>query len=111
MRLKNFIKALSGRAGRTFAGAPWLGINNPIFGWEYRVARDLDLMNITNFPKQNGVGKINNVAAQGWQPCLVIATSCDGYKVHMLFKRRKLFPKKMTWQDSMTIKREDDFDA
>lgn len=82
-----------------------------IFGWEYRVARDLDLMNVYNFPKCRGVAKINDAAAKGWEPCMVIQSDALAYRVHMLFRRRKLFPKTTSWDGLMTLKRDDDFDA
>ena len=105
------LRYLCRRLGYLLADLWWIFCYSPVLGWEYRVGVDLDLVNITNFPKTCGVRKINNVAARGWQPCLVLRTEAMGFKTTILFKRRKLFPVRMTWKDSLILKRDDSFEA
>jgi hypothetical protein len=70
------------------------GVEMRIFGFEYRVVKGLDFLNITTIPNHAGVEKVNNLAIQGWVPWLVLRSDAIGFKTDVMFRRRKWFHKK-----------------
>jgi hypothetical protein len=108
-RACRFVRHLFRRGFYEAKNLLWIACHSPVYGWQYRMGLDLDLCNVTNFPLSNGVGKIQGYAARGWEPCLLISAEAMNFRTNILFRRRRLFPRPNTWNDSYRHPWEDTF--